>query len=86
MPLRQTGRIFTSHLIKLRRIESRGKINVNTIRDQRVWNALTGDNGIGLQPAWSDINSAFTDPGQSCSTAANGRSNTLLADGSSVQV
>ena len=60
-----------------------GKINVNTIRDQRVWNALIGDNGIGLQPAWSDINSAFTGQGNPARTAANGRSNTLLADGSS---
>lgn len=57
-----------------------GKINLNTVRDQRVWNALTGDTGIGLQPAWSDVNNAFTGQGSPVRTVANGRSNTLLAD------
>ena len=61
-----------------------GKINLNTIRDQRVWNALTGDTGIGLQPGWSDINDTFTGQNNLVRTAANGRSNTLLADSNSV--
>ena len=44
-----TPEFFQEPFNQIEMYREHGKINLNTIRDQRVWKALTGDTGIGLE-------------------------------------